>query len=300
MRPSFLEGVRRGNADGVGQQGPDVSGSVAVVFVETAKDLLVAALIFVPVERLFALRREQRIFRSLWCLDLIHVFVTGFLYRLGAVLLAILVGMRLREIMPPEVHEAVAAQPLWLAVVEIIVIADLGFYFVHRAFHEIPWLWRFHAVHHSIEELDFLAAHRVHPFDQILTRAMTLLPVTALGFSSEALVVFAVLYHWHSLLLHANVRISFGPLRWLIASPRFHHWHHADDRLARDRNFAGQLAILDLLLGTIHLPAGASPHRYGTETPVPRSYFGQLVFPFRRQTGPAPSRVGGAAGEGFD
>ncbi len=257
-----------------------------MVLVETARDFLVAALVFVPVERVLALRREQRIFRSLWRLDLVHVFVTGFLYRLGAVLLAILVGMRLREFVPPAVHEAVAAQPLWLAVVEIIVIADLGFYFVHRAFHEIPWLWRFHAVHHSIEELDFLAAHRVHPIDQILTRALTLLPVTALGFASDALVVFAVLYHWHSLLLHANVRIPFGPLRWLIASPRFHHWHHADDRQARDRNFAGQLAILDLLMGTIHLPAGATPRRYGTETPVPRSYLGQLAFPFRRRKEP--------------
>ncbi|RMD89775.1 MAG: sterol desaturase family protein [Alphaproteobacteria bacterium] len=267
-----------------------------VLFVETAKDLLLAAFIFVPLERLLALRREQRIFRALWRLDLIHVFATGLFYRFGAVLLAILVGAPLRDFVPAAVHEAIAAQPLWIAVIEVIVIADLGFYFVHRAFHEIPWLWRFHAVHHSIEELDFLAAHRVHPLDQILTRAMTLLPVTALGFDSDALVVFAILYHWHSILLHANVRLPFGPLRWLIASPCFHHWHHADEVAARDRNYAGQLAILDVLFGTVHLPFGTMPRAYGTDTPVPRSYLGQLAFPFRhRAKAPETSAMGGAA-----
>ncbi|MFQ5348344.1 MAG: sterol desaturase family protein [Rhodothalassiaceae bacterium] len=270
-----------------------------MLFVDTAKDLLVAALIFVPLERLLALRREQRIFRALWRLDLIHVFVTGLLYRFAAVLLAILVGAPLRDLVPGAVQEAIAAQPLWIAALEVIVIADLGFYFVHRAFHEVPWLWRFHAVHHSIEELDFLAAHRVHPLDQILTRAMTLLPVTALGFDADALVVFAVLYHWHSLLLHANVRIPFGPLRWFIASPCFHHWHHAEDTAARDRNYAGQLAILDVLFGTVHLPGGMMPQGYGTETPVPRSYLGQLAFPFRRRTKPPEaSAIGGAAAGG--
>ena len=104
--------------------------------------------------------------------------------------------------------------------------------------------------------------------------------VLALGFATAPLVAFAILYQWQSLLIHANVRLGFGPLRWIIASPQFHHWHHADAPEAFDKNFAGQLPILDLAFGTLHLPSGRMPERYGTDRPVPRSYLGQLVSPF--------------------
>jgi sterol desaturase/sphingolipid hydroxylase (fatty acid hydroxylase superfamily) len=120
----------------------------------------------------------------------------------------------------------------------------------------------------------------VHPIDQILTKGLSLLPVYALGFSTPATLLFVVLYHWQSLLIHSNVRIGFGPLRWILASPHFHHWHHANCPEALDKNFAGQLAFLDLLFGTLHMPPGRMPPRYGTEDPVPRSYLGQIAYPF--------------------
>jgi sterol desaturase/sphingolipid hydroxylase (fatty acid hydroxylase superfamily) len=156
----------------------------------------------------------------------------------------------------------------------------LGFYLVHRAFHKVPWLWRFHAVHHSIEEMDWLAAHRVHPIDQILTKGASLIPIFALGFASEPMFLFAVMYRWQALLIHSNVRIGFGPLRWIFASPQFHHWHHANHREAFDTNFAGQLSLLDLLFGTMHLPGRETPRLYGTDDPVPGDYVGQLAYPF--------------------
>ena len=84
---------------------------------------------------------------------------------------------------PDAWRTAIAARPIWLQVITVVIIADLGFYLAHRLFHAVPWLWHFHAVHHSIEEMDWLAAHRVHPVDQIVTKGASLVPVFVLGFS---------------------------------------------------------------------------------------------------------------------
>lgn len=244
---------------------------------------LIACLVFIPFERLLAFRPEQKIFRRGWLTDLTHVFVTGSLIKLGSILLFALCAVSLERLAPSALRDAVAAQPFWLQFLGVLLIADLGFYWVHRAFHAFPLLWKFHSVHHSIEEMDFLAAHRVHPVDQILTRSATLLPVFALGFSKEAILAWTVMYHAQSLLLHSNVKIGFGPLRHIIALPVFHHWHHANHPAAVDRNFAGQLPFLDFLFGTLHLPPGKAPEKYGIDAPVPESYLGQLAHPFRRR-----------------
>jgi sterol desaturase/sphingolipid hydroxylase (fatty acid hydroxylase superfamily) len=191
-------------------------------------------------------------------------------------------------LMPRQVQAAVAGQPYWLQVVEAIILADLGFYTAHRLFHSIPWLWKFHAVHHSIEELDWLAAARVHPIDQIVTKGMSILPLFALGFAAVPIGIFAAIYFWHSILVHANVRLNFGPLRWLIASPEFHHWHHANQREAYNTNYAGQLSILDKLFGTMYMPEGQVPEKYGVNDPVPNTYLLHLIYPFKRRR-PAPA-----------
>lgn len=141
-------------------------------------------------------------------------------------------------------------------------------------------LWKFHSIHHGIEELDWIASFRAHPVDQIITKVVSLLPVFFLGFSTEAIAIYFLIYTGHALLLHANVRINFGPLRWLIASPQFHHWHHAGHRDAYDKNFASQLSIIDVLFGTFRVPGSAMPEKYGVDDPIPLSYLGQFGYPF--------------------
>jgi sterol desaturase/sphingolipid hydroxylase (fatty acid hydroxylase superfamily) len=216
--------------------------------------------------------------------DLAHVLLTGTLIRIGSVALIVLAASSLEELVPDSFQEAVAAQPIWLAFIEILIMADLGFYAVHRAFHRFPLLWRFHAIHHSIEEMDFLAGNRVHPIDQILTRGATMLPMFLMGFSSEAILLFVVVYEWHSVLLNANVKLNFGPSKWLVASPEFHHWHHANSPEAFDKNFAGQFSLLDRIFGTLHMPQGVRPRNFGIDDPVPTSYEMQILYPFRRPT----------------
>lgn len=245
------------------------------------KGALLVALIFVPLERLLPARREQGTFRRAWRNDIFYYLVNRIPIGIGLLFLAVVGGLIGAAVIPPDYRTMVASQPLWLQVAALLLIADLSFYAVHRLFHTIPALWRFHAVHHSIEELDWLAAHRVHPIDQILTKGAALVPIFALDFSGAALAIFVVLYQWHSLMLHANLRLGFGPLHWVIASPCFHHWHHADHPEAWNKNFSAQFPIWDMLFGTAHMRRDAMPTRYGISDELPPTYFRQLLYPFR-------------------
>ena len=244
---------------------------------------LLAGIVFVPLERLLALRKDQRVFRDGWRNDLVYIFVNGAVVRMGVGAALFGAAALAHGLVPPGLRTTVAAQPYWLQTLAAIVVADLGFYAAHRMFHRVPLLWKFHAVHHSIEALDWLAAARVHPLDQIVTKGVSLAPLVVLGFAPVPVAIFSAIYFWHSLLLHANVRLGLGPISGVIASPAFHHWHHANEAAAHDTNFAGQLAILDRLFGTLHLPLGRLPARYGTDMALPQTYLGQTLYPFARQ-----------------
>lgn len=239
--------------------------------------------LFVPVERLFALRRQQRIFRKGWLTDCVHFFVSYFVIQVGVFLVFVAVASLLKWAISPAFQAAVAAQPVWLQFLEALLVAELAFYAGHRMTHEIPWLWRFHAVHHSIEEMDWLAAARVHPVDQIFVKSLTILPLYVLGFTEQTFGLYLTLIAVQTLFVHSNVRFRFGPLRWVFSTPEFHHWHHAAERQAINKNYAGQLPLLDLLFGTLHMPRRRMPESYGIEEALPSGYWGQMVHPFRRR-----------------
>jgi sterol desaturase/sphingolipid hydroxylase (fatty acid hydroxylase superfamily) len=244
-----------------------------------------AALIFIPLERFFPLHRERGWLRGDTLTDVLHFFLTGFVIRVGTVATVLMLSNAAVSVVPAGLGEAIRAQPDWLEFAELLVLADLGFYLGHRLVHAVPWLWRFHAVHHSSEQLDWIATYRVHPVDQILNSTIIALPALILGFSPGPLLVYAFAYRWHAMLLHSNVRLDLGPLNRWIATPQYHHWHHADETQAYDRNFGGQLVIWDRLFGTC-FEATRLPHRYGVGGEVPGGYPAQLLTPFR-----PPARV---------
>ena len=180
-----------------------------------------------------------------------------------------------------------ASQPLWLQAVELLLIGDLIAYWMHRAFHR-RGLWKFHAIHHSSRELDWLAGSRMHVVDVLVTRAAGFLPVFVLGFAPPALYAYLVFVSFHAVFIHANVRWRWPRLRWLVATPAFHHWHHTSDEEGLDKNFAAFLPALDRIFGTAHLP-DHWPRRYGTvKFQPPEDYLGQLLYPFRRRRDSTP------------
>ena len=177
-----------------------------------------------------------------------------------------------------------AGQPLVLQFVEIVIVADLAEYVVHRAFHRVPWLWRFHEIHHSARAMDWLAASRLHLVDIVVTRGLSFVPLYVLGFSPPAVYAYLVFVSFHAVFIHANVRFRFRPLEWLVVTPRFHHWHHAAapeaiDKQLRHPPAGDRPAVRDRLF-----PAGRWPDAYGLAgAPVAgRLGAASLSWPFRR------------------
>lgn len=238
--------------------------------------------IFVPLERFFALRRDQKVFRSGWRTDVIHFLINRFLIDAGSFVSVVLLMIFWHWAISASFQAMVAAQPGWLQFIEALVIIDVIGYFYHRLCHSSPTLWRFHAVHHSPEELDWLAGARLHPLDQIFSRALMFVPLYALGFTEETFGAYLIFGAFQAIFIHSNVRFRFPYLRWLIATPEYHHWHHSNDDEARNKNFAGQFPILDWIFGTIYLPAEKSPSTYGINEAMPSGFWAQMKFPFRR------------------
>jgi sterol desaturase/sphingolipid hydroxylase (fatty acid hydroxylase superfamily) len=247
-------------------------------------DMLVLALVFVPLERAFGRLRAQPIFRPQWRTDLVHFAMSHLLVQATVLLTLAPATLLFAWAVRPALQRAVQAQPLILQLVEVVAVADLAQYAVHRAFHRVPWLWRFHAIHHSAQAMDWLAGSRLHLVDIVVTRGLSFVPLYLLGFSPPALYAYLVFVAFHAVFIHANVRFRFGPLERLVVTPRFHHWHHAAAPEAVDRNFAVHLPVIDRLFGTDYFPEGRWPDAYGLSgPPVPEGWLRQLVWPLGRR-----------------
>lgn len=245
-------------------------------------NLTLLGILFIPLERLFGLRREQSIFRSDWRQDLFYFLINSLLVQSLTFLSLAPATQIVAHTHWTDLRAAMASQPIWLQVIEIMVLTDLTQYWVHRLFHRIPFLWGFHSVHHSTRTMDWLAGSRMHVVEIVALRGLTVIPMYALGFHEWALKAYILYIYIHSTLIHANVRFDFGWLKHIIATPRFHHWHHGIEKEAIDVNFAVQFPWLDRLFGTYYLPGDKWPSGYGVGGhPVPPGYLKQLAYPFR-------------------
>jgi len=156
---------------------------------------------------------------------------------------------------------------------------------VHRAFHQVPLLWRFHRIHHSVTAMDWLAGSRLHIVDVLVTRSLSLMPMVLLGFSNQAINIYLPILALQAVFNHSNLRFEFAPLQKIITTPKYHHWHHTRDAGCIDKNFAVSLPIIDLMFGTYYSPRGQWPKVLGESgKPIAENYLAHLLAPFRKQT----------------
>jgi sterol desaturase/sphingolipid hydroxylase (fatty acid hydroxylase superfamily) len=174
-------------------------------------------------------------------------------------------------------HGPLSRLPLWFQGALYVVLTDFALYWIHRGFHR-GFLWKYHAVHHASEHLEWISAARFHPVNLALGTGLVDIVALLCGISPEIFVVIGPFNTISSCLVHANLNWTFGPLRYVISSPVFHRWHHAAD--VCDSNFGGTFSLWDLMFDTFHMPAGELPRNYGIDDKqMPEGLVPQLLYP---------------------
>ena len=179
-------------------------------------------------------------------------------------------------------HGPLSELPLGLQAVIFLVASDFLLYWIHRGFHGAK-LWKYHAVHHSSEELDWISAARFHPVNLFLGAVGVDVALLLAGISPNVMVWVGPFITAHSALVHANLNWTFGPFKYLLASPVFHRWHHTALERGGSSNFAGTFPIWDVLFGTFYMPESELPDAYGiADKSFPESFGAQMLYPFQR------------------
>jgi sterol desaturase/sphingolipid hydroxylase (fatty acid hydroxylase superfamily) len=246
--------------------------------------LLFSALVFIPLEKLYAKDPEQNILRAHWRTDLSYFFISHMLVQFILIFATASSSWLIGWAVSSDFQARVQSLPWLVQFLLAVLLADLGQYWLHRLYHTLPWLWRLHAVHHSSTAMDWLAGSRIHFIEILLTRSAVLLPLILMGFSTQALNAYVILVGVQAVLAHANIAIRGSWLDYLLVLPRYHHWHHAKDPAYAYKNYAIHLPLVDMLFGTFKLPKQAWPTQYGVlGKALPDGILRQQLWSFRRQ-----------------
>ncbi|MEM7180359.1 MAG: sterol desaturase family protein [Spirochaetota bacterium] len=238
---------------------------------------LAMAAVFIPLERAY-LAREKAIFRREWWTDVLFFFGQSLLWNAFTLFsLNYLFSLLGPSVLAP-LQNTFAKQNLFLQAFEVILLSDFCIYWGHRMQHQFDFLWRFHRVHHTAESVDYIAAFREHPLDNIYTRGIETLPAFLLGFDLNWIAGFIAFRGIWALLIHSNINLRLGFLEYLIGAPHLHHWHH-DKEKGGSCNFANLSPLMDLLFRSYYSPERAT-QTFGIQEPVGRSYWRLLVEPF--------------------
>ena len=175
-----------------------------------------------------------------------------------------------------------AELPLWLQAFIFVVASDFLTYWIHRAYHGVK-LWKYHAVHHSSEDLDWISAARFHPVNLLLGTVLVDVALLLAGISPNIMLWVGPFTTAHSAFVHANLKWTLGPFKYVIASPVFHRWHHTALEEGGSKNFAGTFPLWDILFGTFYMPKNKLPEAYGIDDEsFPNSFGAQMLYPFLR------------------
>jgi sterol desaturase/sphingolipid hydroxylase (fatty acid hydroxylase superfamily) len=246
-------------------------------------DMLLMTLIFSPIEVLWPAYPKQSVFRNEWVTDIVYFLSTHLPIQLTSFLILLPATQLTAVLNIASVTAAIGRLPWLVQFFLAVVVADLAEYVIHRAFHEVPFLWGFHAIHHSSKALDWIAGSRSHLVDDVAVRAFILVPMM-LVFPHNINVAYLFFVTLHATWTHCN----FGPtIKWLepfLIQPRYHHWHHTSQKEAIDKNYAIHFPWIDRLFGTYYLPKDRWPDAYGLNNEnIPAGFWAQFVYPFTRK-----------------
>ena len=242
--------------------------------------LVFSMAIFIPLEKAFA-KHPLAVMRPEWRTDLTYFFVSHLLIQFFLLFTNIVQTEWLAFAHSAAVTEFAQSLPIWLQFLACVFIADLFQSVTHRWYHQNAWFWKFHSIHHSSKNMDWLAGSRTHFFEALATRTAVIVPLYIINFSEAALNAYVVLVGVQAVFVHANVRWDFGFLKYVIVTPQYHHWHHSDDPAYANTNYAVHLPLIDMLMGTFKLPDKMWPDTYGVfGHEPPKGFMSQLTYPF--------------------
>ena len=241
-----------------------------------------SAFIFMSLEKLFPKYKNQVILRSEWGLDLFY-FCFNHLAISAILIYANYHVSHFEWALSVSLQSLIQSMPIVIQFMLVVICADFVLYWEHRLYHEVNILWPIHAVHHSIENLDWLAGSRGHFIQVFSERAMVMVPLYLLGVDETALNLYVAFAALQAVLIHCNTNIPFGILKYIIVTPQFHHWHHSSEKPAIDTNYSAHTVLFDWMFNTVHLPGDHWPAEYGTTKKLPSTYIGQTLYPLTSQ-----------------
>lgn len=173
-------------------------------------------------------------------------------------------------------------QPLAVQILLMVLMIDLSRYWLHRACHRHPLLWRLHQVHHSPPLLYALNVGRFHPLEKVLHFVLDTVPFLLLGVAPTVMAGYFLLYSVNGFFQHSNLLLRHGWLNYVVGSAETHRWHHAADPAMAPCNFSNTTIVWDLVFGTWYLPKGKHIERVGlADENYPKSFLAQMAAPFR-------------------
>jgi len=242
-------------------------------------DMLLMAIIYVPLERLWPQYPEQGTFRKDWTTDVVYFMSTHLPIQILSFLVLLPATQAVKYFGVPALQHLVARLPWLLQFFLAVVVADVAEYFIHLALHKVPFLWRFHAIHHSSKALDWIAGSRSHFVDDTLVRGFILAPLM-LGFSQGIILAYLIFVTLHATWTHCNFAPNAKWLEEVLVMPRYHHWHHTSQKEGVDKNFAIHFPWIDKIFGTYYFPE-QWPQRYGLDgEEIAPSFLRQTIDPF--------------------
>ncbi|NBL64337.1 sterol desaturase family protein [Flavobacterium sp. NST-5] len=246
-------------------------------------DLFLMALIFVPIEMVFPKRKDQKTFHEEWRTDLVYFVISHLLVQFFGVITQKPAQVFFGWMGLSEIQAYIQSLPFVVELFLAFFLTDLFQYWTHRFFHRHSFLWRFHSIHHSTENMDWLAGSRTHFVDIFVTRSMAFIPLYVFGFSTITFQVYVIFMAVHAVLIHSNTRINFGFFKYIFATPQYHHWHHCKNPEYYGKNFATIFPFIDKIFGTYYLPNNEWPEDTGLlEADYPKGYLKQAIYPFTK------------------